>query len=232
MKKKQIKNIFFVVGNNGCGKNSIFDILQKKLPCSLKMMISYTTRKIRDDEIDNIDYYFTNNEFFEKLKPDLMECIDYGNKQYGYHKDEVINNIKDKNHLLFIIEPNGIYQILKWFKNSKDGILLSNEYVLRFNILHVKTKKSIRLKRMLSSSLSQHDDYETDYNKTEDIIKRLQREGDNIDNLLLSFMDIYNGINSVINYKLIFNNESLLVLKEKYLKDIIKDCNEIDYQNK
>lgn len=140
MKKKQIKNVFFIVGNSGSGKNKVYENMLKKLPLSLKMMISYTTRGIRDKEILDVDYYFIKKDLFDTLKPDLMECIDFGNKAYGYHKLEVLNNINSYNHLLFIIEPNGIEQILQWFKNSLDGKKLLEQYEINFKILHIKTK--------------------------------------------------------------------------------------------
>lgn len=232
MKKKQIKNVFFIVGNSGSGKNKVYENMLKKLPLSLKMMISYTTRGIRDKEIPDVDYYFIKKDLFDTLKPDFMECIDFGNKAYGYHKLEVLNNINSYNHLLFIIEPNGIEQILQWFKNSFDGKKLLEQYEINFKILHIKTKKSIRLKRLLSNVLSQHDSYGKDFIKTDDIINRLQREGDSIDELLSTFLSKYKSIFSNVDYLEINNNGTEIDLREKFLKEIIKDCGEIDYKNK
>ena len=51
---------------SGAGKTTITKKLSQKYP-NLKVSISHTTRKPRPNEIDGVDYYFTNKIEFEKL---------------------------------------------------------------------------------------------------------------------------------------------------------------------
>ena len=226
---KKIKTVNFIVGSSGCGKNEIFSIINNRINC-IRFMISYTTRLPREGEIDNKDYYFVNNDKFNSIKPELMEFIEFGNKSYGYHKDEILNHITDKNHFYFIIEPHGIEQILTWFNNNIIGINLLKSYKINFNILHVKTKKSIRINRLLKS-ISKNESYENDFNKTNIIINRVQREDDSIDKLLHKFLPRYLALEPTIKYDEINNDGTKITLVTKYLMKYIETNNKINFYN-
>lgn len=173
--KKNI-NIYYLIGSNGSGKNKTFEILKDILPNS-KFMVSYTTRDIRDGELDNVDYYFINKEKFYEIKPGLIEHIDFGTHAYGYHQDEIINNIDKYDNLIFIIEPNGTQQVVEWFDYKFDN---RYNYNVRHKLINIQTKKSVRLKRMLDK-ISNDKDHDEDTKEVNDIITRLQRNNDNID---------------------------------------------------
>lgn len=230
---KQIKTINFIVGSNGSGKNEVLSILTKKIDQS-KFIKSYTTRLPRDGEIQGQDYIFVNNDLFGKIKSLslFMETNQFGGTFYGHHQENFLPELENNNHFFFIIDPNGIYQILKWFRENEIGKNLSIKYEIKFKIIHIKAKKSIRLKRLLSS-VNKNLDYNTDFDICDNIITRLQRDDDNIDSTLeyLIENDLLSDVKQDLIYSKIDNNDTLMTLTTRYLSEIIYKSNDINYFN-
>ena len=227
---KQIKTINFIVGSSGCGKNEVLSILTKKINHSV-FVKSYTTRLPRPEEKIDVHYYFVDDKRFSELKPLLIESNTFEGVSYGHSIDSITNHIENNNHFFFTIEPNGIYQILKWFKESDIGKDLSITYDIQFRIIHVKTKKSIRLKRLLSS-VNKNLEYEDDFKHCDKIIKRIQRDDDNIDSILDYHMDnTYMELEPYLKYTPVENNDTIMTLTTKYLSEIIEKASDIDYYN-
>ena len=230
---KQIKTINFIVGSNGSGKNEVLSILTKKIDQS-KFIKSYTTRLPRDGEIQGQDYIFVDNDLFSKIKSLslFMETNQFGGTFYGHHQENFLPKLERNNHFFFIIDPNGIYQILKWFKENETGKDLSIKYEIKFKIMHIKAKKSIRLKRLLSS-VNKNLDYNTDFDICDKIIARLQRDNDSIDSTLeyLIENDLLSDVKQDLIYSKIDNNDTLMTLTTKYLAEIIDKSNDINYFN-
>lgn len=230
---KQIKTINFIVGSNGSGKNEVLSILTKKIDQS-KFIKSYTTRLPRDGEIQGQDYIFVDKDLFSKIKSLslFMETNQFGGTFYGHHQENFLPILENNNHFFFIIDPNGIYQILKWFRENEIGKDLSIKYEIKFKIIHIKAKKSIRLKRLLSS-VNKNLDYDTDFDICDKIITRLQRDDDNIDSTLeyLIENDLLSDVKQDLIYSKIDNNDTLMTLTTKYLAEIIDKSNDINYFN-
>ncbi len=228
---KQIKTINFIVGSNGSGKDEVLKILTNKIKHSI-FVKSYTTRLPRVNEVNGEHYYFVNNKTFEELKPDLMESTNIDGIYYGHTSNTITYAINGHiNHFFLTIEANGIYQILKWFKENPVGRDLSITYDIQFRIIHVKTKKSIRLKRLLSS-VNKNLEYEDDFKQCDSIIKRIQRDDDNIDSILDYHMDnTFMEIEPYLKYSMVENNDTIMTLTTKYLTELIEKAGDINYYN-
>lgn len=76
--------IFFVLGKSCSGKDTIFKKLKKDRELNLNTVTGYTTRPMREGEINGVEYFFVNNEELEALKNQgkVIECRDY-NTVYG-----------------------------------------------------------------------------------------------------------------------------------------------------
>lgn len=230
---KQVKTINFIVGSSGSGKNEVLSILSKKIDNS-KFVRSCTTRKPRDKEILGQDYNFITKEQFNsyKLESKFLECVEYEGVGYGHLVEDIISKIDTINHFNLIIEPNGIYLTLKWFKENPIGIELTNKYDIEFIILHVKTKKSIRIKRLINDSINKNDSYDIDFEKTNKIITRIQRDNDDIDSLLYYLLDNYIlNLQPSLIYREILNNDTTVTLTTKYLSETIDKSNDINFYN-
>lgn len=60
--------IVFLMGKSSTGKDTVFKELLDKEDLELKVIISYTTRPVRDGEIQGQEYFFVDEETFQKLK--------------------------------------------------------------------------------------------------------------------------------------------------------------------
>ena len=63
--------IFVFMGKSSSGKDTIFKTISNDLDNILTTTL-YTTRPIRDEEINGIDYYFVSDETHEQMKQDNL----------------------------------------------------------------------------------------------------------------------------------------------------------------
>ena len=62
--------IVYLMGNSSTGKDTIFKELLKEGTVALKTIVPYNTRHIRVGEHDGVEYFFTDEEGFQKLLAD------------------------------------------------------------------------------------------------------------------------------------------------------------------
>ena len=81
-----------LVGPSASGKTQILKILMEKY--GMKKLVTYTTRPMRVNEVNGIDYHFVSKEeFLNKLENDFFfETIEYNNNFYGTSKN-VFSNV-------------------------------------------------------------------------------------------------------------------------------------------
>lgn len=60
--------IFCIMGKSSSGKDTIFKHIRKDERLNLKEIVSYTTRPIRKNETNGVEYNFTDENTFHKLK--------------------------------------------------------------------------------------------------------------------------------------------------------------------
>ena len=101
--------IIVLLGASGSGKSTIENELA--IHHGFKKIISYTTRKPRDNEENGKDYWFVDNDTFEEvLKRDLFaEHDEYSqNRLYGTLKSDYVDDNK-----VVVLTPNGLRQLKK-----------------------------------------------------------------------------------------------------------------------
>ena len=59
--------IYYIMGKSATGKDTVYKELLVRRP-DLKTIVPYTTRPIREGEINGVEYHFTTNEELEELK--------------------------------------------------------------------------------------------------------------------------------------------------------------------
>nr|WP_314463850.1 guanylate kinase [uncultured Clostridium sp.] len=62
-----MSRIFYIMGKSASGKDTIYKKLLERIP-GLKTIIPYTTRPIRDREVNGVEYFFTTREELEQFR--------------------------------------------------------------------------------------------------------------------------------------------------------------------
>ena len=100
---------------SGAGKTTLVSLLSQEP--NYKVSISHTTRQPRQNEVHGKDYYFVNEEKFERLinNEEFLEYAKVFNNLYGTTRTPVIDNLNKGKNVLFDIDWQGADQI----KNKK-----------------------------------------------------------------------------------------------------------------
>lgn len=75
--------IFYIMGKSASGKDSIYRKMLRKEELQLQKVVLYTTRPIRQDEINGNEYHFVDEQTLGKLKSEgrLIESRSYNTVQ-------------------------------------------------------------------------------------------------------------------------------------------------------
>lgn len=96
-----------LIGESASGKSTIEKQLVEKF--GYKKIISYTTRPMRNAEVNGVDYHFVDDDTFERMKKDgeFAECAKYRGWQYGTALKDCTD---DK---VCVVTPHGYRQLKK-----------------------------------------------------------------------------------------------------------------------
>lgn len=117
MKKK--KGLLIVIsGPSGVGKDTLIKEYMRTNEAFLS--ISATTRKIRGNEKDGVDYYFLSKEEFEKKidEGEFLEYAIYNDSYYGTPKSKIEEILNEGKDVFLVIEVQGGLQIKEKIKES------------------------------------------------------------------------------------------------------------------
>ena len=173
------------MGKSSSGKDTIYRELLKLEGYKLKKVVLYTTRPIRDNEKDGVQYHFVNEEDYEKLHKEgkVIESRVYetyhGQWRYFTVDD---GNIDLKNHNYLII-------------GTLESFLKTADYYGRNNVLpvYLELDDGIRLQRALNREMMQEKP------KYEEMCRRFLADSEDFSEENLSNAGI----------KIRFNNEDL-----------------------
>ncbi len=135
---KNEENILVILSSpSGVGKTTLTKKIQQKYQ-SFKISVSHTTRPPRSNEVDGVDYHFTNKKKFEELikTNKFYEYAKIFENYYGTLKKNVDEIIK-KNDILFDIDWQGTKQLSKFshLKLIKIFLITSNKQELKNRLL-------------------------------------------------------------------------------------------------
>ena len=111
---------------SGAGKTTLVNLLSKKK--NYVVSISHTTRNPRPGEVNYKDYYFVNDNEFQRLikNEEFLEYAKVFNNYYGTTRTPVIDNLNKGKNVLFDIDWQGADQI----KNKKLDFKLISFFIL------------------------------------------------------------------------------------------------------
>jgi guanylate kinase len=130
--------LFVVSAPSGAGKTTVVQGALKKLK-SMRLSVSWTTRKPRRGEKDGRDYKFVEKKQFAELirKNGLLEWAKVFGQFYGTPKSNIIEARKNGYDLFLVIDVQGASQVRK---RVKDAVLV---FILPpgFETLYQRLKK-------------------------------------------------------------------------------------------
>lgn len=114
--------MILLVGASASGKTVTALDLQKRY--GFKKAITTTTRKMRDGEVNGVDYFFISIEEFQKRLKEhkFVESSLYNNNCYGCGVDQIDDN------KVVVLDPNGLHSFKALNnKNIVSFLLVCNE---------------------------------------------------------------------------------------------------------
>ena len=134
-----MKNLVIITAPSGSGKTTLCKQILKK-ENRLKFSISHTSRKMRQNEKNGIDYYFvTNEEFLDGIDKD--EFIEWNNQfecYYGTSKSQNKKSIDKKIPILLELDVKGALAIQKLYPDQTVSIFIEPPSI---NDLKIRLKK-------------------------------------------------------------------------------------------
>jgi guanylate kinase len=114
--------LIVISGPSGVGKDTLIQRLRELDP-SLRYSISYTTRKPRPGEVDQVNYFFVSRERFEELIAQgcFLEYATYNGNYYGTPAAAVEEARAAGQDILLKIEVQGAEQVRK---RAPDGLFI------------------------------------------------------------------------------------------------------------
>ncbi len=113
------KPLFIVMSApSGCGKSTLIDMLLQEYS-DIVYSISCTTREIRGDEEDGLDYHFMKKERFEELIGEnaFIEYANVHGNYYGTLKGPIEEVLAEGNSMILDIDVQGAAKVREYVRN-------------------------------------------------------------------------------------------------------------------
>lgn len=104
--------VYVVTGPSGVGKTTIIKKILSRNQ-NLEFSVSFTTRKIRENEVEGVDYFFIEDDRFKAIieSGDFLEYAKVHGNYYGTSKRYVINRIESGVNMLLDIDVQGALNV-------------------------------------------------------------------------------------------------------------------------
>jgi guanylate kinase len=137
---KNIGALLVISGPSGAGKSSIIKELLKQIPNSA-FSISTTTREKREDEIDGVNYHFTDKKSFKKEIKEgaFLEWANVHGNFYGTSLKQIIKFLDEGKLVILDIDVQGYMILKKKLKRHITSVFLTTK-----NIDKLKTRLLLR----------------------------------------------------------------------------------------
>jgi guanylate kinase len=111
-KNKRKGRLFVITAPSGAGKTSLIEALMREDP-SLKLSISYTTRRPRPGEKDGVDYHFVDDATFLGMRSrgEFLESAEVHGYRYGTSKGVITEGLARGDDLILEIDWQGARQV-------------------------------------------------------------------------------------------------------------------------
>lgn len=129
--------IFIIMGKSATGKDTVFKMLMETKELKLKTCVTYTTRPIRNNELNGVEYFFVDEEELSRLQAEnkIIEQRSY-NTMHGIWHYFTVNDgqikLEEADYLMLgtlesfrqIREYYGRDRVIALYLEVEDGIRL------------------------------------------------------------------------------------------------------------
>lgn len=147
-----MRNIITISAPSGSGKTTLCKALQSARP-DIEWSVSCTTREPRQNEINEIDYYFISNEVFMKHVADnaFAEWEDVHGQYYGTLKSNLDTAIIQKGTVLLDLDVKGSMSIRSLYPEQSFSIFILPPSIdhLRGRLRRRGTDSELRIEKRL-----------------------------------------------------------------------------------
>lgn len=177
------KNKLFVIsGSSGVGKGTVIKGFLARNP-EFGLSISYTTRAMREGEVDGVNYFFvTKEDFLQGVKDgEFLEWAEFSENYYGTKKSFVQKSLNEGKDLILEIETQGALQIKEKMPEAVLIFIAPPSYQdLEFRLRNRQTESEEAIQKRLDFvkmeiQNSQHYDYKIVNDELDDAIIELER---------------------------------------------------------
>lgn len=144
-------SLFVISGPAGAGKSMIVKKLLEKHP-DVGISVSCTTRGIRGNEVNGVDYHFVSDEEFDHLIAEgaFFEWANVHQDRYGTLKSVVMEELGKGRDLILEIDVQGCAQAKKQYPELVKSIFVSppsrQNIEQRLRNRHTETEDAIRVR--------------------------------------------------------------------------------------
>ncbi len=124
------KGIFYIIAApSGAGKTSLVKALAEETN-DIKISISYTTRPVRQGEIDGVNYNFVSEEQFQDMvdRKQFLEHAEVYGYLYGTSHDWVLRQLTKGVDVLLEIDWQGARQVCQQFPDAVSIFIIPPSY--------------------------------------------------------------------------------------------------------
>jgi len=110
--KDKTGKLIVISAPSGTGKTTVVKRLLEKIP-NIIASVSFTTRPMRENEREGIDYFFVDKRKFETMVDDnqfIEHATVFGN-YYGTQKESLSSNLKKGKNIILEIDWQGARQV-------------------------------------------------------------------------------------------------------------------------
>jgi guanylate kinase len=142
--------LIVISGPSGVGKDAVLKTLQRREK-SLHFVVTATSRAIRENEVDGVDYIFVTEAQFEEMieKDELLEYALVYQQYKGIPKSQVRDALHSGKDVIMRIDVQGAATIRKL---CPEGVLIflipanQEEWIQRLIERHSETQESLKLR--------------------------------------------------------------------------------------
>ncbi len=150
--------LLVISGPSGAGKSSLIKKLLELIPNSV-FSISTTTRKIREGEKENVNYYYVSKEEFEKDIEDKMflEWAKVHENYYGTSLKPILKFLKEGKTVILDIDVQGHKIAREKFDKFITSVFVttSSQNILKQRLINRKTDSHEVIEKRLDNAVSE-----------------------------------------------------------------------------